>query len=156
MQCQDNSCKHEMHLTHWGRNKMDAILQTTLSNTFSLNENVRISIKISLKFIPKGPINNIPGLVQIMAWRRPGDKPLSELMMVRLPTHKCITRPQWVNKCQIRYSLVFSQEMGIRSYFGPLRWCVHLLKALSCHDMNFVVIGGNDIFLASPVENTGN
>ena len=28
-----------------------------------LNENVRISIKISLKFVPKGPINNIPALV---------------------------------------------------------------------------------------------
>ena len=42
-----------------------------------LNENVRISIKISLKFVPKDPINNIPALVQIMAWRRPGDKPWS-------------------------------------------------------------------------------
>ena len=42
-----------------------------------LNENVLISIKVSMKFIPKGPINNIPALVQIMAWRRPGDKPLS-------------------------------------------------------------------------------
>ena len=48
-----------------------------------LDENIRISIKISLKFVPKGPINNIPTLVQIMAWRRPGDKPLSEPMMVR-------------------------------------------------------------------------
>ena len=62
-----------------------------------LNENVRISIKISLKFVPKGPINNNPALVQIMAWRRPGDKPLSESMLVRLPTHICVTRPQWVN-----------------------------------------------------------
>ena len=62
-----------------------------------LNENVRISAKISLKFVPKGPINNIPALVQIMAWRRPGGKPLSEPMMVRLPTHTCVTRPQWVN-----------------------------------------------------------
>ena len=32
-----------------------------------LNENIWISIKISLKFVPKGPINNIPALVQIMA-----------------------------------------------------------------------------------------
>ena len=47
------------------------------------NENVRISIKISLKFVPKGPINNIPALVQIMAWRRTGDKPLSEPMMTQ-------------------------------------------------------------------------
>ena len=62
-----------------------------------LNENVSISIKISLKFVPKGPINNIPALVQIMAWRRPGDKPLSEPMVVNLPTHICVTRPQWVN-----------------------------------------------------------
>ena len=60
------------------------------------NENVWISIKISLKFVLKGPINNIPALVQIMAWRSSGDKPLSEPMMVSLPTHICITRPQWV------------------------------------------------------------
>ena len=59
-----------------------------------LNENIRISIKISLKFVPKVPINNIPALFQIMAWRRPGDKPLSEPMMVCLLTHICVTRPQ--------------------------------------------------------------
>ena len=63
----------------------------------SLNENVWIPIKISMKFVPKGPINNIPALVQIMAWRRPGDKPLSEPMMVSSTTHICVTRPQWVN-----------------------------------------------------------
>ena len=62
-----------------------------------LNENVWISINISLKFVPRGPINNIPTLVQVMAWRRPGDKPLSEPMLVRLPTNICVTRPQWVN-----------------------------------------------------------
>ena len=59
-----------------------------------LKENVRISIKISLKFVPKSPINNIPALFQIMAWRRPGDKPLSEAMMVSLLTHICIAWPQ--------------------------------------------------------------
>ena len=48
-----------------------------------LNENVWIPIKISLKFVPKGPINNIPALVQIMAWRQTGDKPLSEPMMTQ-------------------------------------------------------------------------
>ena len=68
----------------------------TLNRIF-LNENVRISIKISQKFAPKGPINNIPALVQIMAWRRPGHKPLSEPMVVKLPMHLCVTRPQWVN-----------------------------------------------------------
>ena len=43
-----------------------------------LNEIVSISIIISLKFIPKGPINNIPALVQIMEWHLPSDKPLSD------------------------------------------------------------------------------
>ena len=62
-----------------------------------LNENVWFPTKISLKFVPKGPINNIQALVLIMVWRRPGDKPLSEPMMVSLPTHICVTRPQWVN-----------------------------------------------------------
>ena len=62
-----------------------------------LNENVSISIKISLRFDPKGPNNNIPAMVQIMAWRRPGDKPLSEPMVVSFPTHICVTRPQWVH-----------------------------------------------------------
>ena len=62
-----------------------------------LNENVRISIKISLRFVPKGPVNNNSALVQIMTWRRSGDKPLSEPMMVTLLTNICVTRPQWVN-----------------------------------------------------------
>ena len=61
-----------------------------------LYENVWISIEIPLKFVPNAPINNILALVKIMAWRRPGDKPLSETMMVRLLTHICVTRPQWV------------------------------------------------------------
>ena len=60
-----------------------------------LKENVWIPTKISLKFVANGPINNIPALVQIMAWRRPGDKPLSEPMMVSLLTHIFVTRPQW-------------------------------------------------------------
>ena len=58
---------------------------------FFLNENVWVSIKISLKFVPKGPINIIPALVQIMARRRPGRKPLSEPMMGSLLTHTCVT-----------------------------------------------------------------
>ena len=61
-----------------------------------LNENVWISLKISLKFVPKVPINNIPPLVHRMAWCRAGDKPVSESMTVSLLAHICATRPQWV------------------------------------------------------------
>ena len=62
-----------------------------------LTENVQISTKISLKFVPKGPINNILALAQIMTWRRPGDKPLSETILASFLTHICVTRLQWVN-----------------------------------------------------------
>ena len=61
-----------------------------------LNEYAWISSKISLKIVAWGPINNILALVQTMAWRRPGDKPLSEPMIVSLMTHICFTQPQWV------------------------------------------------------------
>ena len=50
-----------------------------------------MSIKISLMFVSKGSINNIPALVQVMAWRRPDDKPLYESMMVSLLTRICAT-----------------------------------------------------------------
>ena len=82
--------------THWGRQN-GRHFPDDIFKCICLNETAWISIKISLKFVPKGPINKIPALVQIMAWRRSGDKPLSETMMVSLPTHICVTRPQWVN-----------------------------------------------------------
>ena len=82
-----------------------------------LNENIWISLKISLNFVPNGRIDNIPALVQIMAWHRPGDKPLSEPMIVSLPTHICVTRPQWVNHCRgvtwkFRQSLLWIYSNG--------------------------------------------
>ena len=79
-----------------GRHLADDILKCIF-----LNENVWVSIKISLKFVPKGPINNIPALVQIMASCRPGDKPLSGPVVVSSLTHICVTRPQWVNNWQV-------------------------------------------------------
>ena len=77
----------------------------TIFKRVFLNENVWNSIKVSLKFVPKGPNNNIPALVQIMAWRRPGDKPLSEPVMFSSLTHICITWLQWVIQCFVHYSL---------------------------------------------------
>ena len=71
-----------------------------------LNENVWILLKISLKFVPKGPVNNIPSLVQVMAWCRPGNKPLSEPMMVSLLTHICVAWPQWVKDIHPLYGLM--------------------------------------------------
>ena len=68
-----------------------------ISKFILLNECIWISLKCSLEFVPTFPIITIPALVQIMAWCCPGDKPLSEPMMVNLLMHIRITRPQRVN-----------------------------------------------------------
>ena len=79
-----------------GRNFADYIFKRIF-----LNENCCILIKISLKFVTKYPMNNIPELVQIMAWHQPGDMPLSEPMMISLLTHICVTQPQCVTIIQL-------------------------------------------------------
>ena len=60
---------------------MAAILADDISKSIFLNEKFSILIQILLKFVPKDPIDNNPALVQIMAWRQIGNKPLSEPML---------------------------------------------------------------------------
>ena len=57
-------------------------------------------------------INNISALVQIMAWRQPGDEPLSEPMIVSILTHICVTRPQWVKKPLLEPILTKTHDLG--------------------------------------------
>ena len=64
------------------------------------------------KFVPKGPINNTPALVQIMAWHWPGNKPLSEPNLVRLMMHICVTRPQWVKAIWYFHRIWIRMMMG--------------------------------------------
>ena len=103
-----------------------------------LNEDIRILIKISLKFVPNGFIINIPALVLIMAWRRPGDKPLSEPMLVRSLTHICVTRPQWVNSC--KFSLPNRHMLHYHSkQFRTILWSMPLgFVTLHVHYLNFL------------------
>ena len=62
---------------------MAAILADDIFKCIFVNENFRISIKISRKFVPEGPIDNKSALVRVMAWRRTGDKPLPEPMLTQ-------------------------------------------------------------------------
>ena len=48
-----------------------------------MNEKYSILIWISLKFVPKAPNVNMSVLVQEMAWRQTGDKPLLESMLIQ-------------------------------------------------------------------------
>ena len=104
-----------------------------------LNENVWISINVSLKFVPRGPINNIPTFVEVTAWRRPGDKPLSEPMVVRLPTHICVTRPQWV-KAGLMLYLWYQLKQGIEEAVNWRGiWSVMTRMRRHCSKLNGVI-----------------
>ena len=78
-----------------------------------LNENV---------FVPKVLINNIPTLVPIMAWRRPGTKPLSEPMMadywlITDTYMRHLASKSWWMKYILKQSAIF--EISVRS-----RWAM--------------------------------
>ena len=70
-------------LTDLPLDKMAAILADDNFKCIFFNENDRIFIRISLKFVPRSPIDTKPALVQVMAWRRTGDKPLPELVLTQ-------------------------------------------------------------------------
>ena len=103
-----------------------------------LNENIKIWTKNSLKFVPKGLINNIPVLVLIMAWRRPGDKPLSEPMMVRSLMHICVTRPQWVDHVNKRNPVIhritcISNQIIMAEFHLPLFGVIKHHRSMYIH-----------------------
>ena len=126
-----NSLRPRQNRRHFA----DAIFKCTF-----LNENVWILIKISLKFVPKGPINNTPSLVQIMAWCRPGDKPLYEPMMARLPMLICVTqsvKSKYINTFEFEFmtwcfSLNYNRH-HINQYIWGRRMKVFVsFKGLEC------------------------
>ena len=61
---------------------MAAILADIFKSIF-VNENDLIRIEISLKFVLRCPVDNMPELVQVMAWHRSGDKPLPDTKLTQ-------------------------------------------------------------------------
>ena len=66
---------------NWGRDKLPPF-RSQHFQMHVLEWNVWNELTISLKFVSKVQNNNIPALVQIRAWCRSGDKPLSDSMMI--------------------------------------------------------------------------
>ena len=94
-----------------------------ISKCIFLNENTSISINISLKFVPEGRINNIKALVQIMAWRRLGDKPLSEPMMIssdRLAVGKNVT---WLGHPNDNQSKIYFHKLWLMNSWIVCEMC---------------------------------
>ena len=80
-------------LTHWGWDKWPPFRRRQLEMHFRERKHLYFNWYFTV-----GQINNIFALVQIMVWRWPGDKPLSEPIMVNLLIHICVNWPQWVKK----------------------------------------------------------
>ena len=77
-------------LTHWDRERMVAISQTSFSNAFSWMKIYEFRLKFHWSLFPR---------VQLTIFQHW----FSEPMMVRLPTHICVTQPQWVLMWSRRY-----------------------------------------------------
>ena len=133
-----------MLLTHWDRFKIVAILQITFFKIISLNKTLCNSLKIALNVILKGGKNNIPVLVQIMAWCWPGDtiiwtndglftnacmRHLASMSYIT-PFHNDNNIPTYKEHMKILvYSLKFAFMMG---YFLKIRLAVEACM-LSAH-----------------------
>ena len=86
-------------------------------------------IEFSPNLVPNGliiyqSIYKLPAFVQIMVWRRPGDKPSSETIIFSLLTHICVTQPRWV-KTYIHIQLwppvgIYVVAMHSRCQYGIL------------------------------------
>ena len=86
-----------MCITHWSRDKVTVIWQTTCSNLICSSENCCILFRISLKFVPYGPGNN-KNQNWIRLWlgvEQATSQYLSQRWSCWL-THICVTRPWWV------------------------------------------------------------
>ena len=77
-----------------GRHFADKIFKCTF-----VNENVWIPIQISLKFVLKCPIDNIPALVQMMAWCQPGEKHYWSRKPLIIGAWYCEAKGHYLNQC---------------------------------------------------------
>ena len=86
--------------------QMPTIFETMFSNALSWMRMHEFRLKFHWRLFPSVELTKcMPALVQIMDWRRLGDKLLSKPMMFTLLTHKSVTRPQWANSTE--YILLF-------------------------------------------------
>ena len=109
-------------------------LADDIFNRIFLNENVWISIEISLKFVPKGPIDNKLALVQIMAWRRTGDKPWASYQIRKIAGCACAGNAGNVSPRRQfqRKPLVSDPGMHHGTCVTHVPWCMS--GSLTCDD----------------------
>ena len=105
-------------LTHWGWDKMAAIFwPDDIFKCIFFDENVWIPIEVSLKFVPKGPVNNYPSIGSDSGLAGPGNKPLSEPMMVNYLT-------QWVKTSS---NIVIQWHWSVLLHHNVTLWTSRIL-----------------------------
>ena len=112
-----------MFKTHLPLDKMAAIPQSTFFSALLWIKSF-VLIKISLKVVPKGPINRNPTLVWIKAWRRIGDKPLSEPMLIRFTDTYVVLGGDEFNRHRYNYCVFMIADTDYRLK-KPARKRVH-------------------------------
>ena len=122
---------------------MATICQTTFSSAFCWMKMLEFRIKFDWSLFLFCRIHNIPSLVQIMAWRQPGDRPLSEPMMVSSLTHICVTRPQWVNNQLVLQKAVMWMSTKLHQRMVTHGFKIRLFKNLTHGNFTIECIGGN-------------
>ena len=122
-----------MQLIHWAKTKWPPFPEDIFKCIF-LNEGVQISVTISLMCIPKGQISNISALVQKMARRRPGEKPIFEPMIVSLPMNLCVALPQRIKGRKTGHAHLLANHSILFSTFDDNLNVAHsnLLYILKC------------------------
>ena len=98
--------------------------KTKFSDAFSWMKMYKVRLKFHWSLFPRVRLTRFQHWF-ITAWRRPGDKRLSEPMIISLLTHICVTRPQWVNTVfcvcvwQAKY---YHWNIGTHTYTGLNHW----------------------------------
>ena len=141
------------HSNRWvntlGRDKMVAISQATFSTAFCWMKmyEFRINFHRSLFLRVQLTISQ-HWLAPVMAWRRSGDKPLSQPMLVSLLTHICVTRPQSVKTYCSLYWFEWWLLDCLASHFtlNPV-----LGDATICHQVHCMRWGHRSLFMQSRI-----
>ena len=113
---------------------MAAIFQTTFSKAFSWMRKYEFRLKFHRSLFLMARLTNIyPSIGSDN-----GLAPLSEPMMVSLPTHICVTRTQWVNR--VIFVLFWSASSWIEFQVGSLLATCEVSTSIEVHEILPVVL----------------
>ena len=116
-------------------NKMAAISQMIFSDAFLWMNFFCILIKISLKFVLRSLIDNNPTLVNIVAWRRIGNKPLCEPMVTLFNNAFMHHQGRWA---KMQLLLLLSSYITDETIKSPFTMCVHSGVWACTHTRTFI------------------